>query len=124
MVMQCDPSQRTCRLPEQTEPGLTPVTHSSTAPLRRYFGFQRAILCLVLKTSLIISLEWMMMIINNQVCECLGVSVVCGAAKYTERKAAQGSYENDREGSVEDLSQKSREVLQQMRCAWTDCAIN
>lgn len=36
--------------------------------------------------SAFISLEWMMRIINNQVCACLDVSVVCGAAKWTGRR--------------------------------------
>lgn len=46
-------------------------------------GFQRVIFWLVLKMSLFISLEWMMRVINNQVCACLDVSVVCGGAKWT-----------------------------------------
>ncbi len=71
---------------EQTEPGLTSAPHSSTAPLRRYYGFQRAIFWLVLKTPLIISLEWMMRIINNQVCACSDGSFVCSAAKWTGRR--------------------------------------
>lgn len=65
--------------------------------------------------SLIISLKWMMRIIDNQV-RVLDMSAFW-VLLMDRAKATQSSHQNNREGRMEDLSQISREVLQQMRCA-------
>lgn len=74
---------------EQTQTGLTPAPPSSTAPLWRPYGFLWPIFGLYNEEFLIISLEWTIRTINNQVCVCQGVSVVWVQPEWRRVEASQ-----------------------------------
>lgn len=104
MLMQCDPCQRKRQTPSRNRRSPDwPLlhAHSGTAPLWRYYGLQRALFWLEL-WEVCVSLEWIMRIINNQVCV-FGCERCLGCAKCRGAKATRGSHWTEREGSREDL---------------------
>lgn len=85
-------------------------THSRTSQLLGYSGLLwRWIFWLVLRMSLIISLEW---VISNQGSVRLVVSVVCGAAKWMGRLFLQAHMKMRARAEWRSRAKKAREVLQ------------